>query len=166
MTPRPRSGAPSDDAPTPPRRLVFLDFDGVLNHYSAVIIALAEGRSLAIDRACVARLNRLVAAAEAEVVISSTWRLHHSLAELRDILEKHGFRGRVVDVTPVYEGEPRGHEIEAWLEQYAPRARFVILDDNADMASLSPRLIQTSLDKGLQDDHVAAALALFDQEPG
>lgn len=142
-------------------RIIFLDFDGVLNNYAAVFVALAEGRAQAIDRACVARLNRLVEASDADVVVSSSWRELHSLEELRAILEAHGFRGQVIDVTPSYSGEPRGHEIEAWLAHHAPEARFVILDDNADMAELSPFLVQTSLDLGLQDEHVAAALALL-----
>jgi HAD domain in Swiss Army Knife RNA repair proteins len=68
----------------------------------------------------------------------------------------------VIDNTPGIPGNHvRGIAIQAWLderyERFGDVSRFVILDDNADMAHLIPHLVQSTLDVGLTLDHVGAA---------
>ena len=62
-------------------------------------------------------------------------------------------------------GEPRGSEIQQWLTHEASRhgrvERFVILDDDQDMGSLSPWLVRTTWASGLQDCHVEQAVAVL-----
>ena len=95
-------------------------------------------------------LNDIVAAAGADVVVSSTWRYGKTVAELQEILEAEGFIGRVLDKTPIgAPGADRGEEIAAWLAEHAV-AGYVIIDDHVDMGSLRTHLVQTHPARGLQ----------------
>lgn len=155
-------------------KVVFLDFDGVVN--SAEFFARESkadpGRDL--DRDAVACVTRILEATGAVVVISSTWRIFHKLDELREILSAHGFRGEIIGKTPTHGYKPgsseelwmpyiaRGYEIQAWIDtQETPPEAFVILDDDDDMVHLQDRLVLTSWETGLLDEHVAAAIAML-----
>jgi len=62
--------------------------------------------------ACIAVLNEIIAETGADVVVSSTWRYGKTVAELQEMLDAHGFAGRVRDKTPVGPpGATRGDEI-------------------------------------------------------
>ena len=109
----------------------------------------------------------IVARSGAKVVVSSTWRIGNGIAELRAVLEAHGFRGEVIDVTPVVVAPDapraaRWREIDAWLA--ANRGvweAFVILDDEADMGPHAERHVRTELEDGLLDHHAERAIALL-----
>ena len=157
---------------TAPLRIVFLDFDGVLNstawyvhrHESGQSLALAHGKEEEIDPAAVALLNQLLDRSGALVVISSTWRML-GLMECKDVLHARGFTGKVVDVTPRSSHGVRGREIQAWLDAYhRPVERFVILDDESDMEHLMPRLVQTSQPVGLTQADVNRAVAMLEAD--
>lgn len=141
-------------------KIVFLDFDGVLN--STLFFIANPGAEICteeqVDPAAVARLNTIVSVSKADVVVSSTWRLHHDAAYLQRILDMRGFRGKVIDTTPVLHHRVRGREIQAWLNWHPETEKFVILDDDSDMEHLSDRLIKTAFVNGLQDVHVGKAL--------
>ena len=150
------------------KALVFLDFDGVLNDASRSYVGN-------INRDAVARLNRLVTKGDADVVVSSSWRLTYPLDVLRGMLKSNGFTGRVIDVTPkdlefLIDGESttRGHEILAWLETAGLIQRdgsvttclcpVVILDDAEPMGPLDHFLIRTHPCDGLTNENVDGAL--------
>lgn len=155
------------------KKIVFLDFDGVLNHAKWFHAQAGLWNSGPImrdedhfDPRAVDRLNNLIDRTEAVVVVSSTWRLHLTVDELANLLQRVGFRGKVFGKTPELPTD-RGLEIQAWLELHArPDPHFVILDDNADMAHLSAFLVQTSFAYGLQDEHVARAYAILMNDDG
>lgn len=150
--------------------IIFLDFDGVLN-YNDFFSRRIEGGD-EFDRACVARLNRLVKTLDAVVVISSSWRHGRSLQELRQILEAHGFVGTIIDKTPKYvrnadplskrEYGQRGDEIRAWLDALPEKTeRFIVLDDNSDMRAVMTHFVQTPFyGGGLTDEKVEEVLRL------
>ncbi len=161
-------------------RIIFLDFDGVLNSTPFLSANLGKGwksagEAEALDPANVERLERLVRETAAAVVISSSWRHGRNLPSLCAILASRGFTGRVIGKTPDFVpnndelskrhcGE-RGDEIQAWLDR-APDfgheiTSFIILDDASDMAHLRDRLVQTDSDTGLTDEHVAIATKLL-----
>lgn len=112
------------------------------------------------DEKAVARLQRLVEATDAKIVISSTWRLLHSLSDIRGLLDKHGFKGNVIDKTPRIPDGVRGGEIQSWLEGKNVDS-FVILDDDDDMEPLMDKLVQTDFESGLQDEHVERAVEML-----
>jgi hypothetical protein len=146
--------------------LLFLDIDGVLN--SAVWFASMKERDWdrkpihhMLDPEAVRRLNFIIAATGAEIVISSSWRIIHPLTSIADALKKRGFIGTIIGATGSGPGR-RGNEIQAWLDAHSRSTRpFAILDDDSDMEHLLPRLVKTTWAKGLLDQHVPAAIELL-----
>jgi len=152
-------------------RLVFLDFDGVLNSRALVERApapLAIGLDL-LDADAVARVERFCVAENAEIVVTSTWRLTFDRAALEDMLRAKGLTtARVRDVTPMIPHKRgRGQEIQTWLDAQgsASLEGIVILDDDPDMLHLMPWLVQTSFDTGLTAVHLDAATTILRRPP-
>lgn len=146
-----------------PVRVVFLDFDGVLN--SRRFFAQrpqTTGADDALDEGAVARLNRIIERSGAKVVISSTWRITEPLPRIVAILGAHGFRGEVIGVTPT-RGGSRGGEIKAWLDENRGVSQYVVLDDAKDIGPVAASLVQTHVDDGLLDEHVDAACAMLER---
>jgi hypothetical protein len=161
-------------------KIVFLDFDGVLNSYEFMREWHERGEkgTVGLDPKAVVHLNRIVAESGAHVVVSSSWRYAHKLGELKDILNEVGFVGHVIDVTPlpheingmklslIINGQTRGREIDAWLRATAEDRgvdSFVILDDDSDTEPHEARHIKTTFAEGLVESHVNAAIAILAQ---
>lgn len=154
---------------TPPLRIVFLDFDGVLNARALVDRAplpLVLGGEL-LDAEAVARVERLCVEAGAAIVVTSTWRLTFDRTALQGLLRAQGLASTpVLDCTPfIPHKRGRGQEIQRWLDAAPPLAGLVILDDEADMLHLAPWLVQTSFETGLLDAHADAALVMLERAP-
>lgn len=75
------------------------------------------------------------------VVISSTWRLGHTIEELQEIFKYCGATFTIIDKTP-YTGYERGTEISKWLKEncmkwfgvhYYDFYKYCIIDDDSDM---------------------------------
>jgi len=148
------------------RRLIFLDFDGVLNSHQWMLRRAESKRErgavLGLDPAAVGLLNQLLDRSRAKVVVSSTHRLA-GLPHCKRLLKSTGFTGEVIGATPVLD-MLRGLEIQAWLDAQVARDRFVILDDDAqDMAHLREHLIQTGFHAGLTQAHVDEAVTRLRQ---
>lgn len=166
--------------------VIFLDVDGVLNSERFCRVLNDRHRALGhhekcecyrlerqIDDEAVARLNRLVAATDSKIVISSSWRLLMDPDELRRVLGSHGLVAEIIGETPDGPNDPafvylgahdrisRGHEIDYWLSQHPEVDRFVILDDSSDMDKHENRLVQTDLFEGLLDEHVDLAIRVM-----
>ena len=151
--------APIAPWPTEPCRLVFLDFDGVLN---SVQSTEQLGTRYRFAPASVSALNELLRKAQAHVVITSTWRESWTLRENAEFLERDGVvSGRVVGKTPAL-GQERGVEIDAWLRSAPyPVMSFVILDDRDDMAMHRNRLVQVNPQVGLSSEQAERAIELL-----
>src|SRR5579863_1418723 len=132
-------------------RVIFLDIDGVLNSEVFSHKVEAQHKALGHDTSCtclrvenqidpdaMARLNRLAAATNAKIVISSSWRKLFDEAELHQTLIKHGLVAEIVGATPNGHKEPemlevyghlermyRGYEIDFWLRKHPEIDRFV-----------------------------------------
>jgi methylmalonyl-CoA mutase cobalamin-binding subunit len=146
-------------------KILFLDFDGVLNSHVFAIRVPNQG-VLDLDPETVVLLQEIVDRTGCDIVVSSTWRKHMKRTQLCDVLRKHGFKGRIVVVTPEIPGALRGNEIQRWLDTAGVLRRFnvetfVILDDDSDMAHLKHQLVRTSFTHGLQREHVEAVVAMF-----
>ncbi len=145
--------------PTGPCKLIFLDFDGVLNCDLSVS---QLGTRYKFWSPSITALNELLAESGARIVISSTWREHWTLSENVASLERAGLLpGRVVGKTSVSDRE-RGIEIDSWLKSVPYRIEsFVILDDKEDMAMHRQRLVRVDPKVGLGVKEVREAVALL-----
>lgn len=140
--------------------IVFLDFDGVLNN-DAWIYSHSERGFAHIDPSKVELVNQLIERTDANVVVSSAWRILHKLPSLRRGLKNKGFSGKIVDVTDTA-GRYRGDEIQRWLTANGHVGPFVILDDNTDMAHLLPFLVKTDPAHGLTQADVDRAVGVLE----
>ena len=159
-------------------KVIFLDFDGVLNSAEYMLFNKEEWNSGddagMIDPDSVALVNQIIEKTGAKVVISSSWRLGHTIDELKTILKRKGFIGEVIGMTPPTfllnpddeenkQFSERGHEIQKWLRtQKETIESFVILDDESDMVHLKPRLVQTTWRSGINETHIEAAIKMLE----
>jgi hypothetical protein len=119
-------------------KIIFLDFDGVLNseiwyrrRFSEMDMdsIVSKYPYYEFDPLAIEQLNRIISETSAKVVISSTWRIGRDAKQLQDMLNLVGFIGEIIDTTPHFiangfdnDGNkisytvPRGSEIEWWLE--------------------------------------------------
>lgn len=144
----------------PPHPVVFLDFDGVLNTRPWTERPGYLKRPL--DPDLVARLGRLVGAAGAEVVLSSSWR-SEGLEACRRHLQVAGFPSseRVVAVTAATSPwGGRAHEIFDWVELHEVE-QFVVLDDDPGLTEVADHHVWTDPKVGLTAANVEAALAIL-----
>lgn len=142
--------------------IVFLDIDGVLNHEDYLKYSDNTDMSNMLDPKAINLINDLLQATKAKIVISSSWRLGHSLNEIQNLFQKVGFHypERIIGATIDLPNKPRGDEIALWLAQ-VPIDAFVIFDDDEDMSSVQENLIQTQFVDGLQKIHIDLAKKLI-----
>ena len=93
-----------------PRFLVFLDFDGVLH-------PLPCNEHEKFRPEAIASVNRIVDELEAQIVLSTAWRMDYSIDKFNA-----WFKNRVIGSTPIHELDqqkknPRFHEILNYLEE-------------------------------------------------
>lgn len=115
--------------------IIFLDFDGVISRPQP----LQKGMSYRdmFDRDRIALLHEFIEKTEAEVVISSDWRMHFDYLEIISLLKPEITRLHTSWCTHVLRAHtsvedssvPRGAEIITWLYHHPETTRHVIFDD-------------------------------------
>ncbi len=160
------------------RKIIFLDIDGVLNSFEFQFgkhSKWSSNKRSQIDPNAVNLLNKLINSTNADVVLSSTWRiLHYDI--LQEILNEMGCIANIIDKTPQthfkakkYKHCQRGMQIQEWInkneEVFSVKNgdRFIILDDSTDMGHLTSYLIKTSSLVGLTDKDVEKAIAVLNE---
>jgi len=145
--------------PAQPARIIFLDFDGVLNSEQSF---RKFGTRYRFAGENVAALNEVLQQTGAGLVITSSWREGLSLAEMIGYLERDGVLAkRVVGKTPQLQ-KSRGLEIDSWLRSAPyPISSFVILDDRDDMEMHRERLVQVDPQIGLCMSQARVAIQLI-----
>jgi hypothetical protein len=129
------------NAAAPSRRVLFLDFDGVLiTPRSHLALGLKGGLMINPDPVVLAILRK-VCEAGVRIVVSSTWRLNE--ARCKTFLAQHELVGYLHsdwrtpdtsrDAGGVYISKGRGDEIAAWLAGHPEVQSYRILDDDSDM---------------------------------
>lgn len=147
--------------------ILFLDFDGVLNH---IKWPCCDGSPF--DPACVERVNLICRETGARIVVSSSWRMYEKessrLPWLRGVMRGAGIQADVIALTPDLSVEAmsgiimafaRADEIRMYLA-LTPAERFVILDDCAD-AGIDGHFVLTDYGVGITDANVAAAIQIL-----
>lgn len=173
-------------------KVVFLDVDGVLNAGRRVTKG-TQGFNLPdwVLPHAVHHINAIARITGAKFVISSTWRIGHTIPELRQMFAEAGIMGDIIGKTeqgpcnwhhdagfPECYQDHRGSEIKDWLRNHAlvyadqPEQQvtaYAVLDDDGDMASVRDHYVKTAYDRGLtrkERDKVVEILGKLDaQDP-
>lgn len=175
--PRTLSAASVGAVVCPATSVLFLDIDGVLNSTEWVrglnlaqiqaIEELIERRARQwIDSATLRRLERILDATGATIVLSSTWRLF-GLEHVNAVLARAGFNRPITYLTGRRPDSHRGREIGEWLLEIGYNVeRFVILDDDSfDISDTWPRqFVHTSGEVGLTDEAASRAVRLMAEQ--
>ena len=134
------------------KRIIFLDFDGVVNtiyyryykRFKKYQMRYATSADKIVNnRQAIQWLNELYDKYPYDIVVTSTWRLHSNCIQ---ILYNSGLNKKIkiIGYTPYLEGKIRGEEIKKWIEDnnYVNFNNFIILDDDTDMGDLDNHLIK------------------------
>lgn len=148
-------------------RVIFLDFDGVLN--SNMYNASHWSPGVLIDPYRMKLLKMLVDATDAEIVLSTSWKEHWSRDEnccdetgitINQIFKEHGLK--ILDKIPDTE-TGRATGIVKWLTDHPDVERFVVIDDMPlGSGRLKDHCVLTSrLRQGLDEDDVRHAIDIL-----
>lgn len=148
--------------------VLFLDIDCVLNSHDyyrrctgrrGMTEFSAEARE--IDPLAVERLNRVLDATGARVVLSSVWRVLYSPEAMTSILRERGFRHAITDATATPVLTVRWYRVREWLDAHQEVTQWAAVDDNDLRRDGCPetRFVLTRFDDGLTDDHVPQLIA-------
>jgi len=157
-------------------KVVFLDFDGVLNtlkdpdtsKVDLDIVTFGSVRWLSeqLSPMRIGYLNTLLEATGANVVLSTSWRQVHSQRSLEEAMQLRGFTGFVLGSTPTLSSAKMGfkvhghHEIQAWVSAAGLDIKdYIILDDISAMGPLKSRLVHCK--NGLTERMLPRAIRLL-----
>lgn len=145
-------------------KVIFLDFDGVLNSEGSFLYEYnrrhrrrerhLKGQVMeTLCNVCCANLQEILYRyPTAKIVLSTTWRELFDMDWLRKKLESyHVDSSKVIDKTPRDWGGNRGIEIQLWLNRHPEVTEYIIIDDN---------------DWGIKDIHGAYRFVKTDDKEG
>ncbi len=114
-------------------KVLFLDFDGVLN--SERYVRSCGRYGVVIDPTRMVLLKQIINATDAKIVLSTSWREHWDKDDKlcdnigNDINSIFGeYKLKIFDKTPKL-NKDREKEIEAWLSENPQVEAFAVLDD-------------------------------------
>jgi hypothetical protein len=157
-------------------KVLFLDFDGVLNCFDH--IREARRRQLftkdrrkhdlaMLDPLQVLMINRVCERTGAKIVFSTSWRINATTEYLFSLLQELGFQGEHAGETPKPQdirSKCRGDEVLAYLAARQGQIEaFAIVDDMGPKAfpGLRPYLVWTSTALGLQEEGAERLVAIL-----
>ena len=145
-------------------KIIFLDVDGVLN--SEYINARSPEGHVGVMDSKVKLLSKLVEETNADVVISSDWRLIKD-ADYQYLINKLRYKGHIEikGETPNLSWSHRGTEIKSYLDDH-PTDAWVVLDDIvfSDFEIVEGHLVLTDPEFGLTEADVEKAKRILEGE--
>lgn len=150
------------------KRVLFLDFDGVLNNHTFMLKIPEDSENYKdeIDPIALARLHRVIQTTRAQIVISSSWRHHVSIPQFEELLGLP-----VLDITPDHctpiEGstlvlaKERGDEITAWLAANPVDCYAIVDDCSSAGVGHHGRFVKTTWAEGMLDKHADELIKLL-----
>lgn len=151
------------------RKIIFLDFDGVLNTEYYQGLLQFQGKQWQdqygafFDPRAVRQLKRVIDTTDADIVVESSWK-YLGLEAMQELWRVRNLPGRVIDITPsLTDNASKGEEIAAWLSEYAtPDTRYVIIDDEyVVLDSQIPYFILTNPYEGLTEEQADRAISIL-----
>ena len=136
-------------------KIIFLDLDGVLAPIPRPF------HNDQFNPSCVLAFESIFESVpDAQIVISSTWRIAQTIKQLRKTMGRYGLScsariiGKTVDYTET--GEflylTRGQEISMWLMENTEIESYVIVDDDTDISPHQSRWVQPVHELGIQEE--------------
>ncbi len=165
-------------------KIIFLDFDGVLNTgswYRQLDKQLRyDEYGTVFDPNAVANLGRVIEATGADIVISSSWK-ELGLSSMEEMWEERNLPGRVIGITPTYIDDEmlltadlstmdflngRGSEIKEWLSKHGKDvSHYVIFDDVDDiLPEQQNHFIQTDPEVGISKKDADMAISILNNQ--
>ena len=151
-------------------KIIFLDFDGVLNteHYQGLL--QYQGKpwqdeyGAFFDPKAVKQLKRIIDATDADIVVESSWK-YLGLDAMKELWEVRNLPGTIIDITPSLLGKNKGVEIASWLSKYAKQdIRYVIMDDEyVILDSQLPHFILTNPYEGITEEQANRAISMLNE---
>jgi len=117
------------------KNVLFLDFDGVMvtDRYQALLTvtksSLQDNFGAKFDSVCVEFLKQVIDNTEADIVVTSTWKMEMGLDGIQEMWNARSLPGKVIGITPNIDPIHRGEEIAAWLDACGEECRYAIIDD-------------------------------------
>ena len=168
-------------------KIIFLDFDGVLNteYYQNYLrfqgLAYQDDYGAIFDPDTIKQLKRIVDATRAKIVIESSWK-YLGLEAMKEMWSDRNLSGQVIDITssivsdqwlqtsnlddiaPAM-GHCKGMEIASWLTDNAgPDTRYVIIDDEyVILDSQLPSFILTNPYDGITEELADKAISILNK---
>lgn len=166
-------------------KIIFLDFDGVLNteHYQGLL--QYEGKpwqdeyGAFFDPNAVKQLERIIDATGADIVIESSWK-YLGLDAMKELWEVRFLPGKVIDITlssvsdecllntglvdlDISMFHSKGMEIACWLSGQAEEdMRYVIIDDEyVILDSQLPYFILTNSYEGITEEQANKVISIL-----
>ena len=148
-------------------KVIFLDFDGVLN--SEKFVRNCMGYGVIIDSSRMTLLKQIIDATNARIILSTSWREHWDVN--KEYCDETGlyidelfkeYELEIFDKTPKLRTD-RESEIKSWLDEHKSTKNFVVLDDaflSADF--LNGHFVKTSNYRdGLDEQNVKDAIKIL-----
>ena len=169
------------------KKIIFLDFDGVLNteHYQGLL--QYQGKSWQdehgafFDPNAVKQLKRIIDATGADIVVESSWK-YLGLDAMKELWEIRNLPGRVIDITPSSISDEylsnvdldnldtsmlhcKGLEIASWLSKYETQdIRYVIIDDEyVILDSQLSHFILTNPYEGITEEQANKIISILNE---
>ena len=149
-------------------KIIFLDFDGVLNteHYQGLL--QYQGKpwqdeyGAFFDPKAVKQLKRIIDATDADIVVESSWK-YLGLDAMKELWKVRNLLGTIIDITPSLLGKNKGVEIASWLtEQANQNIRYAIIDDEyVILDSQLPHFILTNPYEGITEEQANRAISIL-----
>ncbi len=152
-------------------KVIFLDFDGVMNSVGSMIynnrmklLGLSDTPTHeSFDPIASSNLQYILEElSDVQIVVSSTWRKYKNLEALKKIFETNRILpDRMIGTTPVDSDRYRGKEIHMYLKDHPEVTEFVIIDDDTDMEPYMDRLVKTDCRNGLTFTDAEKVIEMF-----
>ncbi len=135
-------------------KVILLDIDGVLATEETSRLPVHQLYAYPFDKECVNVFNMILKQTDAEIVLSSDWRLmyNNDLEIIDEVFKHNGVIKSPIEVTPNY-GD-REKDILKYIEINASRIKnFLILDD-LDLNIYQENFIRCNINNGLLQDGI------------
>jgi len=148
-------------------KIVILDVDGVLNNAKTTQRFYCRGyKFISVDPELLDLLKKILDATDANIVVSSTWRLdEESMTHLEKMMGRK-MASKIIGQTPSLHF--RKDEINRWFENNKKLTieSFVVLDDVGDqgLEDFGENFVQTNAYEGLTEELVDKCIEILNKD--